>query len=98
MEMVVKAVPPEVAANLVVPPELEVSVTVSAVVVGLPLTSCSWTVIGPMLAVALADADNAVVVKASLLTAPTLMVSIWVPEVSPLAAAVIVGLPALVSW
>ena len=51
-----------------------------------------------MLAVALADADNAVVVKASLLTAPTLMVSIWVPEVSPLAAAVIVGLPALVSW
>ena len=32
----------------VVPPvELEPKVTVSATVVGLPLASCSWTVIGP---------------------------------------------------
>ena len=71
--------------------------TVSAVVVGLPLASCSWTVIGPRLAVELTLADSAVEVMTNLLTPPTLTVSICVPEAKPVAAAVMVGLPARVS-
>ncbi len=51
------AAPPGVAENTPVA-EVDERLTVSAVVVGLPKMSCSWTVIGPMLAVLDAIADN----------------------------------------
>ena len=96
METVVTAVPFDVAANLVVPPEFEVGVTISAVVVALPKESCSATVTGPRVMVATAVALRAVEVKTSLLTAAAVIVSFWVAlAVRP--EAVIVGVPVRVS-
>ena len=60
--------PPEVAANVAVPVELDERVTVSAVVVELANESCSVTVIGPMAADDDATPDTAVEVTASWLT------------------------------
>ena len=85
-----------VSENTAVPLEFDVKLTVSAVVVGLPLASSSWTVIGPKLALDDAAPETADEVNTSLLAAP-LMVSCCVPAVSPVAAAVIVGVPVLVS-
>ena len=59
----VTGAPPGVAENTAVPLELEERLTVSATVVGLPNGSCSWTVIGPMLAELDAIADNGFEVK-----------------------------------
>ena len=60
--------PPEVAANVAVPVELDERVTVSAVVVELANESCSVTVIGPRAADDDATPDTAVEVTASWLT------------------------------
>ena len=88
--------PPEAAANSLVPAELEARVTDWAVVVGLFRASCSWTVIGPRVAVADAAPDTAVDVKAYLDGEPAVTVSTWVPlVVNP--EAVMVGVPARVS-
>ena len=97
IETVVTAVPPAVVANLVVPLEVEDSVIVWAAVVGLLRASCSATVMGPRLAVADAVPDTVVEVITNLVAAPDVTVSVCVPEVSPLAATVMVGVPDLVS-
>jgi hypothetical protein len=86
--------------NVTVAVELLVSVTVrvASVVFGLPKASCRWTVIVP-------DATPAAtvtgpVVKASLLAAPALTVSVCVAEVivvGDVLAAVTVGAPGIVS-
>ena len=60
METVVVDPPPEEAENWPVPVEFELRVTVSAVVVGLPEASCSWTVIGPRVALVDAAPDTCV--------------------------------------
>src|ERR1019366_1234167 len=46
------AAPPGVAEKTAVPVEFDERLTVSATVVGFPNATCSWTVMGPMLAVA----------------------------------------------
>ena len=50
-----------------------------------------------LVAEALAAPLNALEVMASWVPVPAVMVSCWVPEVRPAAAAVMVGVPALVS-
>jgi hypothetical protein len=96
IETVVMALPDEVAENLAVPAEFEPKVTVSAVVVGLPKASCSWTVSGPKVALAEAVPERGVEVMTNFDGAPALMVSTWVPLVSA-PETVMVGEPALVS-
>jgi hypothetical protein len=87
-----------VAENTAVPAVFDDKLTVSAVVVGFPNWSCSWTVIGPKLAVEDAAPDTADDVNTSLLAAAAVMVSDWVPlGDSPVANAVISGDPATVS-
>ena len=80
--------PPGVAENTVVPVELDERLTVSATVVGLPNGSCSWTVIGPMLAELDAMADAGFEVKTNWEggAARTLKGEL-VPEVSPVSLA-----------
>ena len=85
--------PPEVAANSWVPAEFDDRLTVNAVVLTLPKASCSCTVIGPSVALLEVVPDTAPVVKTSLDAVPAVIVSCWVPEVSPVAAAVSVGVP-----
>ena len=62
----VMAAPPGGGREHAVPVDVDERLTVSAVVVGLPNMSCSWTVIGPMLAVldAMADSGFEVIEKA----------------------------------
>ena len=96
IDTVVVAVPPKVAENDL-PVELEARVTVWAVVVALPNVSCSATVIGPRVAVADAAPDTAVEVMTYLDAAAAVTVSTWVPDASPVAATVMVGVPDLVS-
>jgi hypothetical protein len=91
------AVPPEVAEKTGVPLESELRFTISALVDGLPKASCSWTVIGPRDAPDDAGPETAELVKTSVRGAAAETVSTCIPLVSPVAAAVIVGVPALVS-
>jgi hypothetical protein len=93
---VVTAAPPEVAANSWVPVELEDRVIVVAValVEGLPNTSTTPTV-KEVVAEALAPALK--VLMPSLVPGSAVIVAVWVAEVRPVAAAVMVGVPALVS-
>ena len=96
-ETLVAAVPPEVAANLPVAVAVVVRPTVVAValVVALPNASSRVTVkalVGEVLAPPL----KAFEVMASCVPVPPVMVSCWVAEgVSPVAAAVMVGVPIL---
>src|ERR1700690_757786 len=71
----VTVVPFKVAEKTAVPVLLDPRVTVSAVVVGLPKLSCSWTVIGPRLAVDDAAPETAEVVITNLLADPAELVS-----------------------
>ena len=91
------AAPPKVAAKTLVPLEVEDKVTVWAVVVGLPRASCSATVMGPTVALVEAPPDTAVEVTTNLVAAPDVTVSVCVPDVRPAAAAVMTGVPDLVS-
>jgi hypothetical protein len=88
--------PPELVAN-VAPDDVDDRLTVVAVVfvVGLPKVSSSVTV-NDVVAEELAVALNPFEIK-SWVPAPALIVSIWVSDVSPVAAAVMVGVPATVS-
>ena len=91
--------PPEVAANLPVVVAVVERLTVKAVpwvVVTLPKASSTLTV-KALLAEELAAPLKAVDVMTSWVPAPTVMVSTWAPEFRPVAAAVMVGVPALVS-
>ena len=89
IETVVMALPDEVAENLAVPAEFEPKVTVSAVVVGLPKASCSWTVSGPKVALAEAVPERGVEVMTNWLGEPALMLKgLVVAEGSPLLDAV----------
>ena len=90
----VTAVPPEVAANSWVPAEFEVRLTVVAVplVAALPKASSRVTV-KALVALLLVVLLNAVEVKASWVPVPAVIVACWVPEVSPVAAAVMIGVP-----
>ena len=96
MATVVVTPPPDVAEKIPMP-ELDDRLTVSAMVVGFPSASCSWTVMGPRVGEDDAVPDTAAVVKTSLAGVPVPMASFWVSLVSPVAAAVMVGVPALVS-
>src|ERR1700684_230109 len=73
MAMVLMPVPPEVAENLAVPVEFELKVTVSAVVVGLPSASCSWTASGPRVAEAEAGPETDPLMMMNLEGAPAVM-------------------------
>src|SRR2546428_742933 len=66
---------------------------------GLPKLSWLWTVIGPAVGFEVAVKLKAELVKTSLLAAAALTVSVWVTVElkAPLLAAVMVGVPALVS-
>src|SRR2546421_216618 len=66
---------------------------------GFPKLSWLWTVIGPAVGLEVAVKLKAEVVKTSLLATAELTVSVWVTVElkAPLPAAVIVGVPALVS-
>jgi hypothetical protein len=97
MEIVVKLVPPGVAENSFVPLEFDAMVSVSAVVVGLPKLSCSWTMIDPRVALEVAVPEMALEAKTHLEGAAGVTVSDWVPDVSPEPATVIVGDPDFVS-
>ena len=89
IETVVMALPDEVAENLAVPVELEPKVTVSAVVVGLPRASCSWTVSGPKVALAEAVPETGFEVMTNWLGEPAVMLkAVVVAEGSPLLDAV----------
>jgi hypothetical protein len=88
METDATAVPPEVAEKMYVPVELEPRFTVSAVVAGLPNASCSWTVIGPRLAVCVAVPDTGLDVKANCEAGPELSAKVALTPVErPLAVA-----------
>ena len=93
----VRGVPPEVAANSLVPVELDERLTVSAVVEALPNASRSCTVIGPNVGLLDAAPDTVPLVKISWAAGPAVMLSCWVAEVRPVTAAVIVGVPILES-
>ena len=89
--------PPEEVANSVVP-ELDVErFTVSAVVDTLPKASSSSTLIGPRVALAEAAPDTGDVMNFSFAAGPGITVSCWVALVTPVAAALMVGVPARVS-
>ena len=97
-ETLVTAVPPEVAAKLCVPVEFELQVDRGrrGLRGGVAEVSSSVTV-NALVALELAAPLKAVEVMASWVPVPAVMVSCWVPEVSPVAAAVMVGVPAAVS-
>src|SRR2546425_5909738 len=97
----VSVLPPEVSENLGLSGLLLVSATISVLegLDGLPKLSWLWTVIGPAVGLEVAVKLKAEVVKTSLLAAAALTVSVWVTVelMAPLPAAVMVGVPALVS-
>ena len=96
-ETLVTVVPPEVAANLPVPEVLEsVSVVALALVVALPKVSSRVTV-KAFVAEAFAAPPKALEVMSNCVPVAPVMVSPWVPEARPVAPAVMVGVPALVS-
>jgi hypothetical protein len=86
-----------VVENTALPAVFEDRFTVIADVVALPKASCSCTVIGPRLAEGEAVPDTAALVMTSLEGAAATIVSTCVELPIPLAAAVIVGVPTLVS-
>ena len=94
------ATPEETVTGLVVqlsPAGVEDTVIELAAVVTV-LPSASWTVTtGCVVKLVPLVAPAGPVVKATWVAAPAVTVSAWVPEVSPVAAAVMVGLPDLVS-
>src|SRR3989449_423707 len=97
----VTALPPEVSENLGLSGLLLASATVSVLegLDGFPKLSWLWTVIGPAAGLEVAVKLKAEVVKTSLLATAELTVSVWVTVElkAPLPAAVMVGVPALVS-
>ena len=84
-------VAPCVVLKRYVPPEFDVRLTVSPTVVSVPLAVSSVTVNGPNDAVADAPPDAGPV--STSLVGPEVMDSCWVPDASPDAAAVMVGVP-----
>ena len=92
----VMGAPPEVDAKEWVPAEFDVRLTAVAVVVVVALPKTSWRVTVNEL-VAEAPAVPLNVLTPSCVPFNAVMVSCWVPEVRPVAAAVMVGFPALVS-
>src|SRR3989442_6920302 len=97
----VSVLPPEVSENLGLSGVLLVSATVSVLegLDGLPKLSWLRTVIGTGVGFEVSVKLNAELVKTSLLAAAALTVSVWVTVElkAPLPAAVMVGVPALVS-
>ena len=90
-------VPPEVVANFLPDDDDErLTVMAEAFVVGLPKPSSSFTV-NPLVADELAVLLKLLDVMTSCVPTPALMVSICVSWVSPVAVAVMVGVPATVS-
>src|SRR2546427_311505 len=96
------ALPPEVSENLGLSGLLLVSATVSVLegLDGLPKLSWLWTVIGPAVGLEAEVKLKAELVKTILLAAPALTVSVWVTVElkAPLPVAVMVVVPALVSF
>ena len=94
----VTLVPPAVAANSCVPVEFDVKLIVVALlfVVALPKASCRDKAKG-FVADALTAPVNGTDVMTTLVGVPPVMVSCCTPAVRPVAVAVMVGVPAVVS-